>query len=73
MGKKFELRKNHCGLKHLFGKLTLNARKTRWLGILSEYNLEINHIRERKIKWLMHSIGELMKCILQPLACTRLI
>jgi hypothetical protein len=29
MGKKFELRKNHCGLKHLFGQPTLNARQTR--------------------------------------------
>jgi hypothetical protein len=27
MGKKFELRTNHCGLKHLFGKPTLNSRK----------------------------------------------
>jgi hypothetical protein len=29
MGKKFELRIDHCGLKHLFGQPTLNARKTR--------------------------------------------
>jgi hypothetical protein len=29
MGKKFELRTNHFGLKHLFGQPTLNSRKTR--------------------------------------------
>jgi hypothetical protein len=26
----FELRIDHCGLKHLFGQPTLNARQTRW-------------------------------------------
>jgi hypothetical protein len=26
MGKKFKLRTDHCGLKHLFGQPTLNAR-----------------------------------------------
>jgi hypothetical protein len=31
MGRKFELRTDYCGLKHLFGHLTLNARQTRWL------------------------------------------
>jgi hypothetical protein len=29
MGNKFELRTGHCGLKHLLGKPTLNARKNR--------------------------------------------
>ena len=27
MGKKFELRTKHCGLKHLFGQSTLNSGK----------------------------------------------
>jgi hypothetical protein len=31
MGRKFELRTNDYGLKHLFGKPTLNVRQTRWL------------------------------------------
>jgi hypothetical protein len=26
----FELRKDHCGLKHLFGQPTLNVKKNRW-------------------------------------------
>jgi hypothetical protein len=31
MGKKFEIRTDHCGLKHLFGQPTLNARQSIWL------------------------------------------
>ena len=30
MGRTFELRINHCGLKYLFNQPTLNARKARW-------------------------------------------
>jgi hypothetical protein len=45
MGKKFELRTDHCGLNHLFGQPTLNARQTRWLEFLSEYDFEIKHIK----------------------------
>ena len=29
MGRKFELRTHHCGLKYLFDQPTLNARKAR--------------------------------------------
>jgi hypothetical protein len=36
MGKRFELRTNHSGLKYLFEQPTLNARQTRWLEFLSE-------------------------------------
>jgi hypothetical protein len=31
MGKRFELRKNHSGLKYLFGQPSLNVRQSRWL------------------------------------------
>jgi hypothetical protein len=31
MGNKFEIRTDHCGLKHLFGQPTLNARQSIWL------------------------------------------
>ena len=31
MGRKFELRMDHCGMKYLFVQPTLNARKARWL------------------------------------------
>ena len=48
MGKIFELRTNHCGLKYFFGQLSLNARKSRWLDFLSEYDFDINYIREKE-------------------------
>ena len=48
MGRKFELRTNHCGLKHLFGKPTLNARQTRWLRFMTECDLEIKHIKGKE-------------------------
>ena len=43
MGQRFELRIDHCGLNHLFGQPTLNARQTKWLEFLSEYGFEIKH------------------------------
>jgi hypothetical protein len=48
MGKKFELRIDHYGMKHLFGQSTLNARKTRWLEFVSEYDFEIKHIKGKE-------------------------
>ena len=48
MGKKFKLRIDHCGLKHLFGQPTLNDRQTRWLEFMSEYDFEIKHIKGKE-------------------------
>jgi hypothetical protein len=48
MGKKFELRIDQCGLKHLFGQPTLNARQTRWLKFLSENDFKIKHIKGKE-------------------------
>ena len=45
MGNKFELRTGHSGVKYLFEQPTLNARQTRWLEFLSEYDLDIKHIK----------------------------
>jgi hypothetical protein len=50
MGKIFELRTNHCGLKYLFGQPSLNARQSRWLEFLSEYDFDIKHIRGKENK-----------------------
>jgi hypothetical protein len=50
VGRKFELRTNHSGLKYLFEQPTLNARKLIWLGILSEYYFDINHIKGKENK-----------------------
>jgi hypothetical protein len=45
MGKRFELRTNHNGMKYLFEQPTLNPRQTIWKEFLSEYNFEIKHIK----------------------------
>jgi hypothetical protein len=50
MGKKFELRTYHNGLKYIFEQPTLNSRKTRWLEFLSEYDFDIKHIKGKKNK-----------------------
>jgi hypothetical protein len=43
MGKKFELRTNHIGMKYIFEKPTLNAGKTIWMEFLSEYDFECSN------------------------------
>jgi hypothetical protein len=50
MGRRFELRTNHNGLKYLFDQPTLNARQSRWLEFLCEYDFEIKHIKEKENK-----------------------
>jgi hypothetical protein len=51
MGKRFELRTNHSGLKYLFGQPTLNVRQSKWLEFPSEYDFDIKHIigKENKV------------------------
>ena len=41
MGRIFELRIYHCGLKYLFDQPTLNSRKARWLEFLCDFDFEI--------------------------------
>jgi hypothetical protein len=50
MGKIFELRTNHSGLKYLFGQPNLNARKRRWLEFFNEYDFNINYIKGKDNK-----------------------
>ena len=50
MGRRFELRTNHNGLKYLFDQSTLNARKSRWLEFLCEYDFDIKHIKGKENK-----------------------
>jgi hypothetical protein len=52
MGKKFELRTGHIGLKYLFEKTTLNVRQTRWLEFLSGYDFYIKHIKGKDNKFV---------------------
>jgi hypothetical protein len=50
MGRRFELRKDHNGLKYLFDQPTLNARQSRWLEFLCEYDFDIKHIKGKENK-----------------------
>ena len=50
MGKRFELRIEHNGLKYLFDQPNLNARQSRWLEFLSEYDFDIKHIKGKENK-----------------------
>ena len=45
MGRIFELRTDHCGLKYLFDHPTLNARQARWIDFLCEFYFEIKNIK----------------------------
>jgi hypothetical protein len=50
MGNRFELRIDHNGLKYLFDQPTLNARQSKWLEFLSEYDFDIKHIKGKENK-----------------------
>jgi hypothetical protein len=50
MGRRFELRTYHNSLKYLFDQLTLNARHSRWLEFLCEYDFDIKHIKGKEKK-----------------------
>jgi hypothetical protein len=45
LGKRFVLMADHYGLRHLFDQPKLNARKARWMALLSEFDFEIKHIK----------------------------
>ena len=45
VGRKFELKTDHCGLQHIFMQSDLNMRERRWLELLSEYDFEITYIK----------------------------
>jgi hypothetical protein len=50
MGRRFELRMDHNGLKYLLDQPNLNARKSRWLEFLCEYDFDIKHIKGKENK-----------------------
>jgi hypothetical protein len=50
MGKSFDLRTDHNGLKYLFGKPTLNSKEIRWLEFLIEYDFDIKHVKGKENK-----------------------
>jgi hypothetical protein len=50
MGRRFKLRIDHNGLKYLFDHPNLNAKQSRWLEFLCEYNFDIKHIKGKENK-----------------------
>jgi hypothetical protein len=50
MGKRFKIKTDHHGLKYLFDQPTLNARHSRWLEFLCEYDFDIKHIKGNENK-----------------------
>jgi hypothetical protein len=45
IGRKFELKTDHCGLQHIFTQSDLNARQRHWSELLSEYDFKITYIK----------------------------
>ena len=56
IGKRFRLRKDHHGHKYLFDQPNLNARKSRWLDLISEFDFEIKHV-----KWKENKIFDVLR------------
>ena len=41
---------DHISLKYFFSQIDLNARKARWLSFLSEFDMDIKHIKGKETK-----------------------
>eukprot|EP00253_Pinus_taeda_P018597 PITA_18597 len=48
LGRRFILMSGRSGMRYLFGQPNLNARKTRWLATLSEFDFEIRYIKGKE-------------------------
>ena len=50
IGRRFLLKTDNMSLKYLFDQQDLNARKARWLDLLTEYYFEQKHIKGKENK-----------------------
>ena len=48
LGKPFELKTDHMGLRYIFTQPNLNARQIQWLEFLNEYDFGINYIKGKE-------------------------
>jgi hypothetical protein len=48
LGRRFLIMIENCGLRRLFDQPKLNARKSRWMDLLSEFDFEIKHIKGKE-------------------------
>ena len=62
LGRKFVLMIDHCGLRYLFDQPKLNARKARWMALLSEFDFEIKHIKGKENR-VVDALSRNMKTI----------
>jgi hypothetical protein len=62
LGRKFVLMIDHCGLWHLFDQPKLNSKQARWMALLSEFDLEIKHIKGKENK-VVNALSRSMKTI----------
>ena len=62
LGRRFLLMTDNCGLRHMFDQPKLNARKARWMGLLSEFDFEIKHVKGKENK-VVDALSKSMKTI----------
>lgn len=56
LGKPFELKTDHHGLKYLFTQPNLNARKRRWLELISDYDFNISYLKGKE-NWVVDALS----------------
>jgi hypothetical protein len=62
LGRRFVLMTDHCGLRYMFDQPKLNARKARWMALLSEFDFEIKHIKGKENR-VAYSLSRSIKMI----------
>ena len=60
-------------MRHLFGEPTLNAKQTRWLEFLSEYDFEIKHIKGKENQVVDALNRESREVHIATISCIRMI
>ena len=49
LGRSFVLMRNHNGLRYLFDQPNLNAKKSRWLAMMNEFEFDIRYIKGKEM------------------------
>jgi hypothetical protein len=62
LGRKFVFMTDHFGLRHMFDQPKLNARKSRWMSLLSEFDFKIKQIKGKENK-VVDSLSRSIKMI----------
>jgi hypothetical protein len=62
LGRRFVLMIDHSGFRYLFDQPKPNVRQARWMALLSEFDLEIKHIKGKENR-LVDSLSRSMKFI----------